>query len=140
MRTATIAELQELVNDPLILPAYDLEEGQTWDLSEVYDNPKNIAFITDAGAMLFGYEKPGQYECHFMFRTTYPGSVIKRDAKAMLQEMFTKYGAHVIKGYPPRGNRAVRVMGVALGFKKIIGADFMDDLGRHCETYEIRSG
>lgn len=134
----TVGELQDLVDDPTILPCYDLPEGMSWDVSDVLKG-NNIAFISDAGGLLFGYEAEGEWEVHFLFSNWFPGKVIKRDAAEMLQKMFTSYGARVIRGYPPRGNRAVRHMGNALGFKKLQLADVIDPFGRHCETYELRA-
>ena len=88
--------------------------------------------------MVFFLLEDGVYDAHFYF---IPGSgrkIIIDTARTMLNLMFTQYSAYAIKGYPPRDNRAVRVIGITLGFQKIPDEDFIDDLGRHCDTYILR--
>lgn len=138
MRQATTKELNYLANHPRVAPALGLSDDEEIDLSSFYDREGNIAFWCPIGGMMFPYIEDGVYDSHFLF---IPGSSavdIKRYAAAMINEMFTKQGARVIKGYPPRVNRAVRVIGVALGYRKIPNADVVDAQGRACETYEVR--
>ena len=128
-------ELTMLVNHADIRRHFGIPENMYVSMKEFYHREGNVAFTSPAGCMIFGLKEPGTYECHFLFR---PGSKdIIRYARQMHDELFTNYGAHVIKGYPPRSNRAVRTLGVALGYEKT-GSNHIDGLGRTCEIYELR--
>ena len=108
-------------------------------MSTVLLNPCNIGFWQDdIGGMLFCEEEDGIFEVHFLFIPGSGGLLVKETARAMLDEMFTKHGAHVITGYPPRDNRAVRTIGVGLGFKKTPNSEFLDDFARPSNKYELR--
>ena len=138
MDLATQEDLDYLINHPKIYPTTGFPEGERLTSSMFFDNPRNVAFMCMYGGMLFNHEKDGVFSGHFLFLPGTKGTDILTAAKGMLQEMFTNHGASVIKGYPPRDNRAVRVIGNALGYHKIKDANFVDDLGRDCETYEVR--
>jgi hypothetical protein len=139
IRKATTEDLNYLVNHPLIRPHTGFPDDGLISMDVVLLNPCNIGLLDgDIGGMLFGSEGEHEFSCHFLFIPGSGGFLIKETARAMLDQMFTKYGAHVIRGYPPRDNRAVRSIGVALGFKKIPKSDFIDDLGRPCDVYELR--
>lgn len=117
---------------------FGLSDDEQIDLSDFYKRNGNVAFWCPLGGMMFPYVEAGVYDSHFLFIPGHSAAEIKKYAAAMLDEMFTKHGARVIKGYPPRDNRAVRVIGTALGYRKIPNADVTDALGRDCETYEMR--
>lgn len=134
---ADIHDLEYLINHPKIYPSTGFPVGGTAQAGGFFDNPRNKAFIGVYGGMMFNHEKDDIYSGHFLFITGNRGTDIKRSARQMLSEMFTNHGASVIKGYPPRDNRAVRVIGIALGYHKINDANFVDDFGRECETYEV---
>lgn len=138
MQLATIEDLDLLINHPKIFPTTGIPEGQRGTMSALYDNPRNCAFTCLYGGMIFNHEGNDVFSSHFLFMPGSRGSDIMTAAKGMLQEMFTNHGARVIKGYPPRENRAVRVIGIALGYRKIKDASITDDFGRECETYEVR--
>ena len=138
MKMATTTELTYLANLPGIGSAMGVPEGQHLSMRNFYDNEGNVALSSPAGAMIFAHVGDDEYECHWMFIPGSPGKDIKSYAAAMHDEMFTKRGAHVIRGYPPRDNRAVRVVGIALGYTKIEDAGHTDALGRPCEIYEMR--
>lgn len=138
MNLATTSELTRLVNLPGIAPAMGIPYKQHLSMRNYYKRKGNIALSCPCGAMLFAYVGGGEYQCHWLFIPGSPGKDIKAHAKAMHDEMFTKHNARVIKGYPPRGNRAVRVVGTALGYTKIQDAEHTDDLGRPCDIYEMR--
>ena len=138
MRKASIDELTYLVNHPRICGAVGLRPGELMNMERVYDNPRNVGLWCPLGAMLFGYEEEGVYDCHFLFIPGHSAKEIRGYAKAMLDEMFTKHGARVITGKPPRDNRAVRILGIPLGFTKIANSEFTDEFGRKCEKYEMR--
>ncbi len=139
MRQINTNDLNYLVNHPGIRPTTGFPGDEPLSMSTVLFNPGNIGFWQDdIGGMLFCQEEAHLFECHFMFIPGSGGFLIKETARLMMDEMFTKHGAHVIRGYPPRENREVRVIGVALGFRKLPDQDFIDDLGRPCETYELR--
>lgn len=135
---ASTAELTRLVNHPKIKPATGLPEDCEISLAGYYENEGNCAFSCQHGAMLFVNEGDGVFDSHFLFIPGSPATEIKENAKAMIREMFTKHGARVITGHPPRDNRAVRVIGTAIGYQKIPDQSFIDAQGRDCEIYEIR--
>ncbi len=134
----SLSELNNLVNLPAIYASTGFPEGKEITLAEFCADPRNVGLTCQYGGMIFHYEGNAVYSGHFLFIPGSPGLGIKRAAAFMLQEMFTKYGARVIKGYPPRENRAVRVIGIALGYRKIKDANFIDELNRPCETYEVK--
>lgn len=138
MRLATTYDLDFLVNHPDIKPLLGFDTPYYISMENVLPCPGNIAFMSDIGGMIFSQLEAFTFDSHFLFIPGSGGMAIKNAAQEMLDEMFTKHGAHVIRGYPPRDNRAVRVIGNALGYQKIPNGDFIDGLGRHCETYELR--
>lgn len=138
MRQATYNELTYLANHPRIAPAMGLQPDQLLDMTGIIEDKRNISFWCPLGAMIFGYEGPNVYDSHFLFIPGHSAKEIRQYAKAMLHEMFTKYGALVIKGRPPRDNRAVRILGIPLGYMKIPNSEFTDDFGRKCEIYQVR--
>ena len=138
MRQATANELTYLVNHPRIAPAMGVGDGQLMDMAGVVEDKRNISLWCPLGAMIFGYESKGVYDSHFLFIPGHSAKEIRLHVRAMLTEMFTKYGALVIKGRPPRDNRAVRALGTPLGYTKIPNSEFTDDLGRKCEIYQVR--
>lgn len=137
-RLATQEDLDYLLNHPKIYPSTGFPEGERLTSSGFFDNEDNVAYVCMYGGMIFNYLGDGVYSGHFLFIPGTRGTDILTAAKGMLQDMFTKHSASVIKGYPPRENRAVRVIGTALGYQKIKGKDFVDELGRNCETYEVK--
>ena len=138
MKLATTKELTYLANHPRIAPAFGIKDDQHLSLADYYKREGNLAFWSPLGAMMFPQVTPTVYDSHFLFIPGHSGREIKAYARQMLNEMFTRWNARVIRGYPPRENRAVRMLGVGLGYQKIPDADITDDIGRSCETYEIR--
>jgi len=139
MRRATVKEINALVNHPLIYPSTGLPKGYEINAHSLMVSTLNIALISAPGAMFFEYISPNEYDCHFLFLPCCSGAAILQAARAMLHEMFTKHKAYVITGKPPRDNRAVRLMGNALGFKKIPNSSFTDVAGRKCDVYELKA-
>lgn len=135
---ATPAELTDLLNHEDIFPATGYPAGSVIDAKDVYRTPGNIGFSSDIGGMFFEDKGEGVFEVHFLFIPRSGGAAIKRVATAILKEMFTNRGACVIRGYPPRDNRAVSLIGYSLGFRRLMVDDFVDDNGRVCLTYELR--
>lgn len=138
MDIATQQDIEYLINHPGIYPSTGFPPGETAIIGTFFENPRNVAFTCMYGGMLFNQEEGDVFSGHFLFLPGTKGVDILTAAKGMLQEMFTKHGASVIRGYPPRENRAVRVIGNALGYHKIDNAIFTDDFGRDCETYEVK--
>lgn len=138
MIRATTQQLDNLVNHTDLAPAFGIPPDMHAYMGKFYDEPGNVALLTDEGAMMFGRTSLGEYEVHFAFLPEYSGKQVKATARSMLREMFTRYGATVIRGQPPRSNRAVRHMGAALGFSKVADSKFTDTLGRVCDVYEMR--
>jgi len=138
MRSAQLEELQTIIDDPFILYQLGLPRGARYDLSGLRERGDVYSFIAKPGAMIFRRIAKGIYDSHFLFYKKYGGAAIKSAAHAMLNEMFTTYGASVIKGFPPRDNRAVRVIGCALGYEKVPNSEHIDELGRECEEYILR--
>ncbi len=136
---ATISQLNYFANHPLIFKSTGFPKNSTINMSNVYDDLHSVGFSCPIGAMLFEYLEPGVFECHFLFIPGSGGKDIKGYARAMADALFTNHGASVIKGFPPRDNRAVRALGVALGFVKVSGPDKIDGFGRICGTYELRA-
>lgn len=138
MKLATIEQLDELINHPLIKPSTGIPSGERGTMSMLYDNPENVAFTCMYGGMIFNHETDKTFSGHFLFIPGTRGSDILSAARGMLREMFTCYDARVIRGYPPRDNRAVRFIGNALGYRKVSEISTIDGFGRDCETYELR--
>ena len=136
MDKASTDELDYLANHPRIKPATGVDEDKVIRMAAFYNRPRNVAFKCPIGCMLFAYEGDDVFIGHFMFIPGHHGKLIKGYAQGMLDEMFTSQGAHVIRGYIPRENRAARVMASALGFTQI-SQDTVDAMGRPCVTYEM---
>lgn len=139
MRDATVSEIDALANHPLIYPSTGHPRGGSIATAPLMQDHRNVALIDNAGAMFFQYIRPGVYDCHFLFIPHCSGRAILQSARAMLKEMFTNRGACVITGKPPRGNRAVRTIGVILGFTRKHGQEFTDALGRECLVYTLKA-
>jgi hypothetical protein len=135
---ATTSELTALLNHEAIFPATGYPAGAVLDATALYRTPGNIGFSSDIGGLFFESKGGGVFEIHFLFIPGSGGAAIKRASKAMLAEMFTNQGACVIRGHPPRDNRAVSHLGYSLGFRRIDTDDFIDGNGRVCLTYELR--
>lgn len=139
MRRLTALDLNYLVNHPLIRPHMGFPGDDHISMDTVLCNPGNLGFWQDdIGGMLFCQEEAHMFEAHFLFIPGSGGLLIKNTARAMLDGMFTKHGARVIKGYTPRDNRAAHVIGIGLGFKKIPNTEFHDDFDRLCNVFELR--
>lgn len=138
MRLATTDEINHLVNRPDISTAFGVPEDSYLDMSGFYDNQGNVALRSPVGCMLFPKIGHGVYDSHFLFMPGHMGWLIKKCASAMLDTMFTYYGASAIRGSIPRDFRAVRTMAYALGYKQTPDTPFKDGMGRECVTYEIR--
>jgi len=139
MRDATIQEINELANHPLIYPSTGLPVGTCIDMQPILRSRLHVALISKPGDMVFLYVRPHLFDCHFLFLPTGSGSCILHAAREMIREMFTNRGAHVITGSPPRENRAVRLMGRALGFTPVKNSEHTDRLGRQCMTYKLEA-
>lgn len=138
IRKATLQQIDFLINHPKIHPSTGMKPGEIGTMKDFFNNPLNIGYVDKCGGMIFNHEEGSRFSGHFLFIPGYPAKQIKATAKAMLIQMFTKRNASVIVGYPPRDNRAVRVIGNALGYRKIDINEFTDEFGRICETYEVR--
>lgn len=139
IRLAEYADINKLVNDKDIKEMLGLSDFTHIDMGNFYnERNNNVAFISPAGGMLFGDHGKRVYESHFMFYPRSNTADIMRYAREMHAEMFTKYKATVIKGHPPRGHRAVRTVGVALGYEKVPNTHIIDELERLCDIYEMR--
>jgi RimJ/RimL family protein N-acetyltransferase len=109
----TPEELNALVSDAAVLEQLGLVR---LDLSGFFERPGNIALGDASGAALFGHRGHGVYEGHYIFSPGCRGKVALARAKAFLETMFTKYGAHLIVGQTPEGNKPARLFSRALGF------------------------
>lgn len=139
IRTATMFDINYLVNHKGIAKGLGITDLLPVNMGNVFWHHRNVFFTSEVGGMWFEYAGNHVFDCHFLFIPGSGGKAIKTAAQAMLSEMFTNREARAIRGYPPRDNRAVRVMGTSLGFQKIDEPLITDDLGRECETYELRS-
>ncbi len=141
MWDATVKELDYLANHPLIRPNVGFAGPITTQITlekVLIPDIGNVALMSDIGGMLFQKTAvDGDFEGHYFFIPGSGGLAIKRQARAMLHEMFTARGAHVITSYPPRDNRAARMMNVALGSNRIPDGDYVDQGGRDCMTFKL---
>jgi hypothetical protein len=76
-------------------------------------DPRNIAFRIGPDLSMFEYHGPGVFMGHIWFSSR--GRVALERAKAMLDAMFSDYGAKTIRGETPRRETALFVR--KLGFK-----------------------
>lgn len=82
------------------------------------------------GAALFEWSSPRVWQSHTLFGHGARGKKAIADAKAMVREMFTVWGAKEVWGQTPVGNRP------ALMFNRIIGAT-SSGLGDHWAVGEV---
>lgn len=124
--------LNYLVNRPDVLgglaPGY-----QHVDLTHFFDNPMNLMFGDERGAVIFGYRGGDVYEMHYLFTAECRGREALRRIKAAITTVFTEHGGRAICGAAPRENRAARTINRALGGRPL-GASY-DSQGRPCITY-----
>ncbi len=141
-KEANTTELEYLVNHPSIAEACGVPEGARVTMHGVKAIPRAVGLISIlpgvTGGLTFGHLGNDVFDVHFMFIPGGSGKQMLRVGRAIIKEMFTNRGARVIRGCPPRGNRAVRVVGIALGFIKLENAEFTNAQGRICDVYEIR--
>lgn len=116
-------ELNAAANQPEVLP-FVAEGFDAIDLGPFFNNPANVALHHEDGVMIFAQARPHIFEGHYLFPKEVRGKAALRIANAMITEMFTKHGAHVIYGDISRTNRAACVFTRALGFHRLYpGAD-----------------
>lgn len=140
-KRGTLQEMNDLLNHPKIRPTVTSDIKGHLSLGNFFDpDLKNVALYSILGGLLFANQGDGQYEIHFLFIPGSPGKRLLATARAMLDHMFTQYRACGIQGYPPRDNRAVRLIGSALGFTKISNSDFTDQFGVIRVGYELEAG
>lgn len=130
----TTTELNEVVNHPDIHPAWGVD--QEIDMSNFYNEPKNIAYASIKGVVVFGYRGDGVYEVHMMKKKKIKAKEYRDLVRQCINTLFTVEGADVIIGQPPRSNRAACFFANTLGFQK--QDEIMDGLGRKCNHYELR--
>lgn len=124
--------LNTVANSPEVLlasaPGYALIE-----LAAFFDNPRNLMVGNAKGVVLFGFQRPGVYDMHYLFTDKMRGPDALRAAKDAIRQLFTYRDVHAIVGATPRDNRAARAMNRALGGRP--AGESVDSLGRSCVTY-----
>ena len=138
---ATIDQIEDAVNSVDCRSGFWPYTDDDILFSEFYDRLGNIAYReTETGATaLFcrREEDPHMYEIHMILPR---GARVKKGLdiiRGMARYMLRYHGAHVIRGEPPARNRAVRVFGYRLGFRRTDDPPFMRNGEEHL-VYEWR--
>lgn len=86
------------------------------DIPTWVSNPFNIALEDDRSFGVFEYERPGVYTGHYFFDKNRRGRKAIDLSKKMLSEMFSDYGAMIIRGLTPVDHKAAVWLTLRLGF------------------------
>lgn len=78
-------------------------------------NEKNVMWDEDGSIGLATYEYPGVYSLHWFYRIR--GRAAMDLARRMVDDLFTNYDAHSVRGLTPVKNRAARLAARWLGMK-----------------------
>lgn len=134
---ATPDEVNAAANHPRVRPAVAGDFDHV-DLAPFFQaSVLNVALRVGDAIMLFAHYDDGCYDAHYLApREEVKGAELVKAFSAMLDVMFTEYGATAITGAISRDNRAARLMSARLGFKQV-GRCF-DTLERECSIYKLR--
>lgn len=130
MRRLSPAETLAHVKDDRML-RHILPDGRMVDLWPLLqDETVVLQHGIATAAFVPGDDKGGVYEGHYLARRG--GKTLLEDFQAILQEMWTVYGACVIVGFVNTSHLPALRMSARLGFEAVGLAD--DDFG---DTYQI---
>lgn len=122
--TRDVAAVTEALDDS------DLVD-KSFNLDEWLSSPYNLALTNPDGDVgLFEYNQPGLYTGHYFFKSR--GARAIQVAVDMLEEMFFRRGARVIRGLTPSDKRAAAFVTRRLGFQSY---GFYEFGGRQVELF-----
>ena len=104
-------------------------------LGEYEMAPDNKTWVNVGGNLMFRlgddiglatYDYPGMYTVHWFFKSR--GKAAIKTAVVMLNEVFTKYGAEVVRGIIALDNKPSVFLSRYVGFQRISVEEFADGL------------
>lgn len=110
------------------LDPYDYHMGNS--NKEWIEKTENVAYTIGDDVGLATFDYPGLYAVHWFFKSR--GKQALRSAVAMLDDLFTNYGAKAVRGVIPLANAPSRRLSKYLGFETVLIDKFADG-----EDYEI---
>lgn len=103
--------------------------GNDFDYEGWLANHYNIMYVVDENVGLLTFEYPGVYNAHWFFKAR--GKEALDIAFSMLDDLFNRQGAKIIRGITPVGLRGARYLAKLLGFESL-GVETYPD-GEDCE-------
>lgn len=109
------------------------DEYLTEVLGEYTMAPDNKTWVNVEGNLMFRvgddvglatYDYPGMYTVHWFFKSR--GKAAIKTAATMLDEVFTNYGAEVIRGIIAMNNKPSIYLSRYLGFQRLSVEEFSD--------------
>lgn len=117
--------LDAIVNHPDVRPT--IENGsERIDSSTVLDDPDNVVYANENGAVLFIRERPGVYRGHIGMLANGRGKLALAFGRECLDDLFTRFDASLVVASVPLRLRHARLLCRMLGFRST-GADDMQE-------------
>lgn len=116
-RTMDAARLNVVANDPSVLPSLGFGGDAPLDLSEIVENPANVAIVGEHGGFIAVNQGAGQYEVHSLFLPEGRGGAAAALALVAFRYMFTATDAQRIVTKVPESNRAAASLARHVGFR-----------------------
>jgi hypothetical protein len=91
---------------------------ETFDVSTLIENPLNVFFSCEGGAIFYDWHEPGIYEVHTNFLSTHRGRYAMKAAMQAARWMFTRTDCMTILTKVPASNRAAAMFTAAAGGEK----------------------
>jgi hypothetical protein len=117
-RTMNADLLNEVANHPDVRPFLGAAELGTLDLTDLVENPRNVALVGDAGGFVYQQLMPGVYELHTLFLPEARGKALMAAARESFRFMFTRTDCLEILTKCPDDNGGARFASSALGFRE----------------------
>ena len=111
--------LNEIVNDPAVLPWVRGGVDGPLDLTFAVENPGNVLLVGEHGAMLLIQLQPGLFEAHTQVLPIGRGEWAVNFAKACVFWMFTRTTCFELMTKCPHGNLGARALAKCVGGKKL---------------------
>lgn len=86
--------------------------------------PGNLMYRLDDDVGLATYDYPGLFAVHWFFKSK--GKAALKTAVAMLDDLFTNYGAKAVRGVIHMDNKPSRRLAKYIGFERISVEEFLD--------------